>query len=96
MIHILLVVDHDVDHDDVINIKNDIIHFKLLLTCKFRFMVNNSMVPTIVCGNSYLYHEGNKTVVLLPVCGSKKSFGSRGFLAGRDCQFLQTRLRKEA
>ena len=38
--------------------------------------------------NSYLYYEGNKTVVLLPVCGSRKSFGSRGFLAGRDCQEL--------
>ena len=29
---------------------------------------------------------GNKTIVLLPVCASRKTFGSRRFLAGRDYQ----------
>ncbi len=29
--------------------------------------------------NSYLNHEGNKTVVLLPVCGSNKVLAVAGF-----------------
>ena len=31
--------------------------------------------------NSYLSYEYNKTVVLLPVCGGRKNFGSRGFFS---------------
>ena len=44
--------------------------------------------------NSYLYHEGNKTVVLLPVCASLKNLGRRGFFAGRGCKILQIETHK--
>jgi hypothetical protein len=38
--------------------------------------------------NCYLYHEGNKTVVLLPVCASWKNLGRRRIFAGRGCKIL--------
>ena len=47
-------------------------------------------LPAIFCAyNSYLSYEYNKTVVLLPVCGGRKNFGSRRF-------FSRSRLRKES
>ena len=42
--------------------------------------MDNKEIKYASTENSYLSYEYNKTVVLLPVCGGWKNFGSRGFL----------------
>ena len=45
------------------------------------FFDHKSATKPLQSHNSYLSYEYNKTVVLLPVCGGRKNFGSRGFFS---------------